>query len=46
MAYFAPYIDSTGLHMPKYEDLLSALTERQYRRRSESTAAGANPEGI
>ena len=27
MAYFAPYIDESGLHMPTYEDRLSALTE-------------------
>ena len=27
MAYFAPYIDGYGLHMPTYEDRLSALTE-------------------
>ena len=27
MAYFAPYIDGSGLHMPTYEDRLSALTE-------------------
>ena len=25
MSYFAPYIDSTGLHMPTYEDRLSDL---------------------
>ena len=25
MAYFAPYIDGTGLHMPTYEDRLSDL---------------------
>ena len=25
MAYFAPYIDATGLHMPTYEDRLSDL---------------------
>ena len=27
MAYFAPYIDGSGLHMPTYEDRLSALAE-------------------
>ena len=27
MAYFAPYIDETGLHMPTYEDRLSALCD-------------------
>ena len=27
MAYFAPYIDGSGLHMPTYEDRLSALVE-------------------
>ena len=27
MSYFAPYIDGTGLHMPTYEDRLSALCE-------------------
>ncbi len=27
MAYFPPYIDSSGLHMPTYEDRLSALCE-------------------
>lgn len=27
MAYFAPYIDSTGLHMPTYEDRLAALCD-------------------
>ena len=25
MAYFAPYIDATGLHMPTYEDRLADL---------------------
>ena len=25
MAYFAPYIDGSGLHMPTYEDRLSDL---------------------
>ena len=25
MAYFAPYIDGTGLHMPTYEDRLADL---------------------
>ena len=25
MAYFAPYIDETGLHMPTYEDRLADL---------------------
>ena len=27
MAYFAPYIDGSGLHMPTYEDRLSALCD-------------------
>lgn len=27
MAYFPPYIDSTGLHIPTYEDRLAALAE-------------------
>ena len=27
MAYFAPYIDETGIHMPTYEDRLQDLTE-------------------
>ena len=27
MAYFAPYIDGTGIHMPTYEDRLAELTE-------------------
>ena len=27
MAYFTPYIDDTGLHMPTYEDRLEALTD-------------------
>ena len=27
MAYFAPYIDETGIHMPTYEDRLSDLCE-------------------
>ena len=27
MAYFPPYIDATGLHMPTYEDRLAALVE-------------------
>ncbi len=27
MPYFPPYIDSTGLHMPTYEDRLAALCE-------------------
>lgn len=27
MSYFPPYIDSAGLHMPTYEDRLSALCE-------------------
>ncbi len=27
MAYFPPYIDSAGLHMPTYEDRLAALVE-------------------
>jgi len=27
MAYFAPYIDGSGLHMPTYEDRLAALVE-------------------
>ena len=27
MAYFAPYIDGTGLHMPTYEDRLEELKE-------------------
>jgi len=27
MAYFPPYIDGSGLHMPTYEDRLSALCE-------------------
>ena len=27
MAYFAPYIDESGLHMPTYEDRLSALVD-------------------
>ncbi len=27
MAYFAPYVDGSGLHMPTYEDRLSALVE-------------------
>ena len=27
MSYFAPYIDGSGLHMPTYENRLSALTE-------------------
>ena len=27
MAYFSPYIDSLGLHMPTYEDRLEDLTE-------------------
>ena len=27
MAYFPPYIDASGLHMPTYEDRLSALCE-------------------
>ncbi len=27
MSYFPPYIDSSGLHMPTYEERLSALTE-------------------
>ena len=27
MAYFAPYIDETGMHMPTYEDRLSALKD-------------------
>ncbi len=27
MAYFPPYIDSAGLHMPTYEERLSSLTE-------------------
>jgi len=27
MAYFAPYIDGTGLHLPTYEDRLEALEE-------------------
>ena len=27
MAYFAPYIDGTGIHMPTYEERLEALTE-------------------
>ena len=27
MAYFAPYIDETGIHMPTYEDRLSDLAE-------------------
>ena len=27
MSYFPPYIDSSGLHMPTYEDRLSALCE-------------------
>ncbi len=28
MAYFAPYIDGTGLHMPTYEDRLADLWEK------------------
>lgn len=31
MAYFAPYIDSTGIHLPTYEDRLAQLLE-DYRR--------------
>ena len=27
MAYFAPYIDAAGIHMPTYEERLEALTE-------------------
>ena len=27
MAYFAPYIDESGLHMPTYEDRLAALSD-------------------
>ena len=27
MSYFAPYIDSSGLHMPTYEDRLSSLAD-------------------
>ena len=27
MSYFPPYIDSSGLHMPTYEDRLSALCD-------------------
>lgn len=27
MAYFAPYIDGAGIHMPTYEERLEALTE-------------------
>ncbi|MCR4876506.1 MAG: hypothetical protein K5922_04995, partial [Clostridiales bacterium] len=27
MAYFAPYIDETGLHIPTYEDRLQALLD-------------------
>ena len=27
MAYFAPYIDGSGIHMPTYEDRLSELSE-------------------
>ena len=27
MAYFAPYIDASGIHMPTYEDRLSDLCE-------------------
>ena len=30
MSYFAPYIDSAGIHMPTYEDRLSEL-EAAYR---------------
>ena len=28
MAYFAPYIDGTGLHMPMYEDRLADLWDK------------------
>ena len=28
MAYFAPYIDETGIHMPTYEDRLSDLCDK------------------
>ena len=28
MAYFAPYIDGSGLHMPAYEDRLEELWDR------------------
>ena len=27
MAYFAPYIDSTGIHLPTYEDRLQNLAD-------------------
>lgn len=27
MSYFAPYIDSTGLHMPTYEERLAELVD-------------------
>ena len=30
IAYFAPYIDDTGLHMPTYAERLEALTEAYY----------------
>ena len=26
MAYFAPYIDASGLHLPTYEERLEELT--------------------
>ena len=28
MAYFAPYIDETGIHIPTYEDRLSDLCDK------------------
>ena len=28
MAYFAPYIDETGIHMPTYEDRLQDLCDK------------------
>ena len=28
MAYFAPYIDTTGLHFPEYNDIVSELMDR------------------
>lgn len=27
MSYFKPYIDSTGLHIPTYNDILEKMTE-------------------
>ena len=32
MSYFKPYIDSTGLHIPTYNDILEKMTEdaKQY----------------